>query len=859
MNIVINHNHRFNQIILWLITATIGVLAAFGGAYHNSKSVQAAQPFDIANMKWGLEPLNQPDGSFPNYFVGNGQDIGNGVWEPDPEENPFMASDATLAKPFVPTFKLNAENTRNNGIGPDATLFVNGFRLGANPSLMSSTDPSYDTGNSRVESQYFHYSVQEVTRTGQPVPNSGLKVLYVFGTSEWPMIYGFDQMVDTNDLAEVTVTPLDNAKGKLFTGSQKLYFSIDGDLTPVAPTYDWVYSYSTNYSENKVLDVDSMDPNGADSPIKIGVPDQGKLYLDAIAATVSGVYGKWSSDNSKLSFAPASNGMGEVVSGLDTLDPGTVVKFTATLNDNSTEDFYFQFGDKAPVVGKEVPFRTDFPYEYQAGGYWDNLNDRNPGPNWFPSAFGPDIEPNDDMHGTQDQPIKVELPKDYAAFNYGISVQDFDIGDDSLPISVDSKYGLTVTHRVDNNSYTVTGFDNLASGTKVSFKVTYPNGDYSLIYITFTRPVPVVAGTIKVNYVDDDNNGAIVKTDTIKGNVGDTGNYKVDVPTNYQMAGGQTNSLAYTIQNTNSDLTVHLKHQTETVNKTTKMVINYQGAGSATPATKPVDINWTGVLDKVTNKTSWSTTNLPITVDTPTINGYTPDHSTVTIAKVTGQSTEPTDQTITVKYTAKPVTPSNSGGGAITVNPGTPSNNNGNGGNSSWNPTTPTNPNGTGLPNYAAVKGSAVYATKKIYMYRNVNFNKSERIATYPKAKRTNRPMFVVIGYDRSNSGALRYKVRDVNHGKKTAGKIGYITANRKYVVNVYYKTMPKNNKITVISKKGVHAYKNVNLTGKAKTYKNGTHLRVRKIVKHNLTTRYQLTNGYYITANKKLVIHGNY
>lgn len=186
-------------------------------------------------------------------------------------------------------------------------------------------------------------------------------------------------------------------------------------------------------------------------------------------------------------------------------------------------------------------------------------------------------------------------------------------------------------------------------------------------------------------------------------------------------------------------------------------------------------------------------------------------------------------------------------------------NNNGNSGNSAWNPSNPSNPNGTGLPNYAAVKGSAVYATKGIYMYRSANFTKSQRTATYPKAKRVNRPMFVVLGYDKSNGGALRYKVRDVNHGKKTAGKIGYITANPKYVVNVYYKTMPKSHKITVINKKGIHAYKNVNLTGRVKTFKKGTHVTVKSFEKHNLTTRYKLSNGTYITANKKLVIQGNY
>lgn len=179
--------------------------------------------------------------------------------------------------------------------------------------------------------------------------------------------------------------------------------------------------------------------------------------------------------------------------------------------------------------------------------------------------------------------------------------------------------------------------------------------------------------------------------------------------------------------------------------------------------------------------------------------------------------------------------------------------------NPNWNPSTPNTPNGTGLPNYAAVKGDAIYATKRIYMYKNPTFKKSQRIATYPKAKRVNRPMFVVIGYDRSNGGALRYKVRDVNHGKKSAGKIGYITANRKYVVNVYYQSTKFNQTITIISKNGVHAYKNENLTGKTKTYKLGTHLKVKKIIRHNLTTRYQLKNGYYVTTNKKLVIQGKY
>ncbi|GEP72695.1 DUF5776 domain-containing protein [Lentilactobacillus rapi] len=243
------------------------------------------------------------------------------------------------------------------------------------------------------------------------------------------------------------------------------------------------------------------------------------------------------------------------------------------------------------------------------------------------------------------------------------------------------------------------------------------------------------------------------------------------------------------------------------------------------------------------------------TEEAPEIAGYT-----VTGDKtITGKLTN--DATITFKY-KKTVTPPNPG-----PTPGGDSNTNGN--QTPTNPVKPT-PEVTApttetaeqpakVPNYAAKEGAAVYAVNHIYMYKNATFKKSQRIANYPKAKRINRPMFVVTDYARSNGGALRYEVRDVNHKSKTVGKTGYITANRKFVVRVYYSTMPKNKQVTVIAKKGVNAYKNANLTKKVKHYKTGTQLKVKKLVKHNLTTRYQLTNGNYVTANKKLIIQGNY
>ncbi|GAF37156.1 DUF5776 domain-containing protein [Lentilactobacillus farraginis] len=213
--------------------------------------------------------------------------------------------------------------------------------------------------------------------------------------------------------------------------------------------------------------------------------------------------------------------------------------------------------------------------------------------------------------------------------------------------------------------------------------------------------------------------------------------------------------------------------------------------------------------------------------------------------------------------TPTPTTPSTSGtsgNGSTASNTG---NNTGNAGNGSGSTTgstttTTTKPSTSTSPN-VAVKGEAVYAIKKIGLYKSTNFTKANRIAWYSKQKRTNRPMFVVTGYKRNSNGTLRYKVRDVNHGRKTAGKTGYITASQKYVVPVYYASVPKSKKITVIAKKGVNAYKSAKLTGKVKCYKKGTHLRVKKLVKHNLTTRYQLTNGKYVTTNKKLIIGGDY
>lgn len=155
----------------------------------------------------------------------------------------------------------------------------------------------------------------------------------------------------------------------------------------------------------------------------------------------------------------------------------------------------------------------------------------------------------------------------------------------------------------------------------------------------------------------------------------------------------------------------------------------------------------------------------------------------------------------------------------------------------------------------AAPKGTVIYATKKIGLYRTATFTQKSRQRWYAKKSRQNRPMFVVTGYAKSKNGVQRYRVKDVNHHSRTAGKTGYVTANRAYTAPIYYAT--KHKTITVINPSGVNSYARKNLTGKQHHYRQGQTLTVKKIVRHNLTTRFVLSNGRYVTANKTLVQAG--
>lgn len=199
--------------------------------------------------------------------------------------------------------------------------------------------------------------------------------------------------------------------------------------------------------------------------------------------------------------------------------------------------------------------------------------------------------------------------------------------------------------------------------------------------------------------------------------------------------------------------------------------------------------------------------DIPVTVDTSKVNVKVPGSYPVTLSSANGKSMT---VTVTIKVLAADT-------GTITL------------------------------------KQSEILSVKTLYLYRKATFNKKQRLVKYPKAARGNRPMFLVMGTAHSKTGLLRYHVKDINRKRKTMGKTGYITAKSKYVTPAYYQKKAKH--VKVISKHGINEYKKVNLTGKIRHVKKGKALKVVGVKHHNLTTRFRLSNGYYITADKNLVV----
>ena len=150
------------------------------------------------------------------------------------------------------------------------------------------------------------------------------------------------------------------------------------------------------------------------------------------------------------------------------------------------------------------------------------------------------------------------------------------------------------------------------------------------------------AQTAKISYIDD-NTGAALKTDNANGkfnqaiSFGDVdGAIKGFEDKGYQLKSNSFQGQKYQADNNSNVFEVYLVHGTKNVQRTQKITetINYQmDDGSKAPATNTQSVDFTqdGVQDLVTNNIDWKATEPQQfkAVDMPTVNGYTPDITSV--------------------------------------------------------------------------------------------------------------------------------------------------------------------------------------------------------------------------------------
>ncbi|WP_203649025.1 mucin-binding protein [Secundilactobacillus yichangensis] len=165
------------------------------------------------------------------------------------------------------------------------------------------------------------------------------------------------------------------------------------------------------------------------------------------------------------------------------------------------------------------------------------------------------------------------------------------------------------------------------------------------------------AADLTVTYVDtDDNNKTVGTPETISGGINDIGSYTVTVPDGYVLATGQANMVPYTLTTDDTDnIVIKLAHKIDQSSMTTTRTITYTGLpANKTPRDTPQPITWAITTDEVSKTTTYTPSGDYAEVTVPVVAGYTPDQSTVSKIKNSTVTIKPTDQKVTVKYTANP-------------------------------------------------------------------------------------------------------------------------------------------------------------------------------------------------------------
>jgi LPXTG-motif cell wall-anchored protein len=197
--------------------------------------------------------------------------------------------------------------------------------------------------------------------------------------------------------------------------------------------------------------------------------------------------------------------------------------------------------------------------------------------------------------------------------------------------------------------------DDLHVGTSVNTSATIADSDkgrfstIASVKVTYRQQA-----NLTINYVDDDNNEALVTTDTsTTGFVGDQGTFTTSLPLNYAYANAADTKVAYTLTAADNTLTVHLVHAHTVTPQAINVTLTTEYTGTKTPQAAQVQsVSCASDLDQVTGETTWSA-DVPTTVEmtSPIVAGYTADLASTTFDLSGTLDTQPQAQVKTVNYT----------------------------------------------------------------------------------------------------------------------------------------------------------------------------------------------------------------
>src|SRR5699024_4239264 len=217
-----------------------------------------------------------------------------------------------------------------------------------------------------------------------------------------------------------------------------------------------------------------------------------------------------------------------------------------------------------------------------------------------------------------------------------------------------------------------------ASQDKVDTDKVTSDTQNSEVNITYTANPQ----SIKINYVDSDNNDSVVKSDTLSGKTDQTVKTGITIPDGYVVESNVPNDYTFKAKD-NADITIKLKHGTITVtpdkpkttgdklpdnpnknypsgvtendlNKTiTRTIKIADPQGKVTTTTQTVHLTRNATVDEVTREVTysdWSTGSFD-SYDGPVIEGYTATQSKVDEANVTSDTQ---NSEVNITYTANP-------------------------------------------------------------------------------------------------------------------------------------------------------------------------------------------------------------